>query len=76
MIKIYDKNKFKNTRRKDIIRLCSIHNKSLSSIIRNTMMNRIEDEFDIKTFSEYEVAKEKGNLKTRPIEELWEKIDL
>lgn len=52
------------------------HNTSLSSIIRNTMMDRIEDEFDIKTFSEYEIAEEKGNLKIRPIEELWDKIDL
>lgn len=53
-----------------------IHNTSLSSIIRNTMMDRIEDEFDLKTFSEYEADKEKGNLKNRLIEELWKEIEL
>ena len=39
-----------------------IHNTSLSPIIRNTMMDRIEDEFDLKTFLEYEANKAKRKL--------------
>lgn len=53
-----------------------IHNTSLSSIIRNTMMDRIENEYDMKVFAEYEEEKANGTLKTRPISELWKDLDL
>lgn len=53
-----------------------IHNASLSSIIRNTMMERIENEYDMKVFAEYETQKENGSLKTRPIDKLWKELDL
>lgn len=53
-----------------------IHNSSLSSIIRDTMMEHIENEYDMKVFAEYEQEKESGNLKTRPINELWKELGL
>ena len=53
-----------------------IHNASLSSIIRNTMMERIEDEYDMSVFAKYEAEKAIGNVKTRPIDELWKELEL
>ena len=53
------------------------HNdKSLSEIIRITMLERIEDEYDLKAFEEYEAEKQSATLKTRPVSELWKELDL
>lgn len=52
------------------------NNKSLSEIIRIAMLERIEDEYDLKVFEEYEAEKKSGTLKTRPISELWKDLDL
>ena len=52
------------------------NNKSLSEIIRIAMLERIEDEYGIKAFEEYESEKQSGTLKTRPISELWEELGL
>ena len=54
----------------------SINNWSLSDAIRKTMMERIEDEYDMRVFAEYEEERAIGALKTRPIEELWKELDL
>lgn len=48
-----------------------LHNWSLSDAIRKTMIEKIEDEYDLKVFEEYEREKANGTLVTRPIEELW-----
>lgn len=53
-----------------------LNNKSLSEIIRMTMLEHIENEYDLKVFEEYEVEKAKGTLKTRPINELWEDLGI
>lgn len=53
-----------------------IHPTSLSSIIRNTIMERIEDECDMRIFAKYEAEKANRNLNTRPIDELWKKLEL
>ena len=53
-----------------------IHHTSLSSIISNTMMERIEDEYDMRVFAKYEVEKANGNLNTRSIDELWKELEL
>lgn len=53
-----------------------INNCSLSEIIRTTMLAHIEDEFDLKVFAEYEAEKEAGNLKTRPLRDLWDELEL
>ncbi len=54
----------------------AINNWSVSDAIRKTMIERIEDEYDLKVFAEYEAEKAAGTLKTRPIEELWEELGL
>lgn len=53
-----------------------INNTTLSEIIRKTMLERIEEEFDIKVFEEYEEEKKAGILKIRPINELWKELDI
>lgn len=52
------------------------NNSTLSETIRITMLERIEDEYDLKVFEEYETEKQAGKLKTRPIGELWKELDL
>ena len=52
------------------------NNRSLSEIIRLTLLARIEDEYDLKVFEEYEAEKKAGTLKTRPINELWQELKL
>ena len=52
------------------------NNCSLSEIIRTTMLERIENEYDLKVFEEYEAKNQAGRLKTRPINELWKELDL
>ncbi len=53
-----------------------LNNQSLSEIIRTALLERIEDEYDLKIFEEYEAEKAQGTLKTRPINELWKELDL
>ncbi|MDO5085330.1 MAG: DUF6290 family protein [Erysipelotrichaceae bacterium] len=53
-----------------------LNNSSLSEIIRTTMLEKIENEYDLKVFEEYESQKENGTLKTKPIDELWKELGL
>lgn len=52
------------------------HNKTLSEIIRSTMIEKIEDEYDLKVIEEYEKEKKTGTLKTYSHEELWSEFGL
>ncbi len=52
------------------------NNVSLSEIIRTTMLEHIEDEYDLSVFEEYESERSSGTLKTRPINELWEELGI
>lgn len=52
------------------------NNSTLSEIIRITMLERIEDEYDLNVFAEYEAEKQAGTVKTRPINELWKELEL
>lgn len=52
------------------------NNWSLSEAIRETMFEKIEDEFDLKVFEEYENEKANGTLITRPIDELWKNLEI
>lgn len=52
------------------------HNKTLSEIIISTMIEKIEDEYDLKVIEEYEKEKEAGTLKTYSHEELWSEFGL
>lgn len=40
------------------------------------LCERLEDEYDMKVFADYEAEKKAGTLKTRPIGELWKELDL
>lgn len=53
-----------------------LNNLSLSEVIRKTMLEHIENEYDIYVFNEYETEKKNGKLKTRPINKLWEELEL
>ena len=52
------------------------NNTTLSEIIRTTMIEKIEAEYDLQVFADYEAENTAGTLKTRPISELWKEIDL
>ena len=52
------------------------NNTTLSEIIRTTLLERIEEEYDLQVFADYVAEKAAGTLKTRPISELWDEIDL
>ena len=51
-----------------------VNNCSLSEVIRTTMLCHIEEDYDLRVFAEYE--REKENIKTRPINELWKELEL
>lgn len=53
-----------------------LNNTSLSEIIRETMLDHIENEYDLKVFQEYKIEKSNGTLKTRPINELWKELGI
>ncbi len=53
-----------------------INNSSLSEIIRRTMIERIEDEYDMSVFEEYENDKAAGTVKTYSHEDAWKELDL
>ena len=53
-----------------------INNTSLSEIIRQTMLERIEEEYDLKVFAEYERDRARGEVKTYSHEEAWKEIGL
>ena len=40
------------------------------------MLERIEEEYDLRVLSEYENEKVTGQLKTKPINELWKELNL
>lgn len=53
-----------------------LNNTTVSSMLRSTMLERIESEYDLKAFAEYEAEKARGELTTRPIGELWDELGL
>ncbi|MGN0702637.1 MAG: type II toxin-antitoxin system RelB family antitoxin [Lentihominibacter sp.] len=53
-----------------------INNKTVSEIIRETMISRIEDEYDMKVFDEYLIEKENGNVKTYSHDDVWKALGI
>ena len=47
-----------------------------SSLVKQLALEKLEDEYDLKIFEEYEKEKVNGALKTKPIEELWAELGL
>lgn len=54
----------------------NIHSISLAECFKRALFDRIEDEYDLNVFEEYEKEIQEGRLKTRPIGELWKELDL
>ena len=48
----------------------------VSSMMKKIVFERLEDEYDLKVFEEYEKEKASGNLKTYTHEEVWEKLGI
>lgn len=66
-----------NDREAEVLaKAAEIFNCKVSSLIRKFTFERLEDEYDMKVFADYEAEKEAGTLKTRPIGELWKELDL
>ncbi len=51
-----------------------INNRSLSEVIRSTMLERIVYEYDMKVFAEYENEKEAGTVRTFSHDEAWKEL--
>lgn len=53
-----------------------LHSISVSEAFKRALFDKIEDEYDLNAFAEYESEKQSGTLKTRPVSELWKELDL
>ena len=51
-----------------------LNNKSLSEVIRDTMIERIEEEYDLEAFLEYEKERSAGKVKIYSHDEVWSEI--
>lgn len=49
---------------------------TVSDMLRTTMIERIEDEYDLKVFADYEADRANGKLVTRPIDDLWDELGI
>ena len=54
----------------------AVHGIGKSSLVKKLAFERLEDEYDLSIFEEYEKKKANGTLKTRPIDELWAELGL
>ena len=53
-----------------------LHSISVSEAFKRVLFDKIEDEYDLNEFAEYESEKQSGTLKTRSVSELWKELDL
>lgn len=53
-----------------------LHNESLAEAFKNALFEKIENEYDMKVFDDYEKAKAKGNIKTYSHDEVWKEFGL
>ena len=51
-----------------------LHCISLAEAFKNALFERIEDEYDMKVFADYEADKAKGKIKTYSHEEVWKEF--
>lgn len=51
-----------------------VHNRSLSAVIRATMMERIEDEYDLQTIALYEKQKGAGEAELYSHDDVWAEL--
>lgn len=53
-----------------------LHSISVGEAFKRALFDKIEDEYDLNAFTEYESEKQSGTLKTRSVRELWKELDL
>ena len=53
-----------------------LHSISLSEAFKQALFEKIEDEYDIAVYDEAYAEYEKSGQKSRPIEDLWEDMEL
>ena len=53
-----------------------LHSMSLSEAFKQALFEKIEDEYDITVYDEAYAEYEKDGRKSRPIEDLWEDMEL
>lgn len=53
-----------------------MHGISLAEAFKIALFERIEDEYDMKVFADYEADKEKGKIKTYSHEDVWKEFGL
>ncbi|MDU1224972.1 type II toxin-antitoxin system RelB family antitoxin [Varibaculum cambriense] len=51
-----------------------IQNQSLSAVIRTTMMERIEEEYDLKVIENYEMQKAAGEVELYSHDDVWAEL--
>lgn len=49
--------------------------KTLRQTIRAIMLERIEDEYDLRVFAQFEREESSGSADLKPIQELWDALD-
>ena len=49
---------------------------SVSAMIKRLALEKLEDEFDLKSIEEYETLKNNKKLQLNPIDKLWSELDL
>lgn len=52
------------------------NNKSLAVVLRAALREKIEDEYDLRVFTEYEKEKAAGKVKTYSHEEVWKELEI
>lgn len=53
-----------------------LHGISVSELIRRSVMEQIEEAYDLKVLEDYEANRGAGKIPTRPIEELRKELNL
>ena len=54
----------------------AIYGCAVSSLLKRLALEKLEDEYDMQVIKKYEEEKRKGKVKTYPIKELFEELDV
>ena len=54
----------------------AIYGCAVSSLLKRLAFEKLEDEYDMQVIKKYEEEKRRGKVKTYPIEELFEELDV
>ena len=54
----------------------AIYGCAVSSLLKRLALEKLEDEYDMQVIKKYEEEKRRGKVKTYPIEELFEELDV